>query len=79
MIREIKLPNFGLTVERAQILTWHKKEGENVDADEALVDVQTDKTMNTVESPYAGTISKILVPEGAEIQVQTVIALIETE
>ena len=76
MIRTMKLAKINLTMQTGTIVRWLKKEGERVERDEPLLEVETDKAGNTVESFYAGYLKKILVPEGQEVPVDTLIAYI---
>lgn len=76
MIKAVKLAKIGLTMETGTILKWLKAEGEFVQQDDPLLEVETDKSVNTVESFYTGYLKKILVQEGEEVPVETVIAYI---
>jgi len=76
MIRTVKLAKINLTMQTGTIVRWLKKEGERVERDEPLLEVETDKAVNTVESFSAGYLKKILVPEGQEVPVDTLIAYI---
>jgi pyruvate dehydrogenase E2 component (dihydrolipoamide acetyltransferase) len=76
MIRTVKLAKINLTMQTGTIVRWLKKEGERVERDEPLLEVETDKAVNTVESFHAGYLKKILVPEGREVPVDTLIAYI---
>lgn len=76
MIHSMKLAKINLTMQTGRIVRWLKKEGERVERDEPLLEVETDKAVNTVESFYAGYLKKILVPEGQEVPVDTLIAYI---
>ena len=76
MIRRVKLAKINLTMQTGTIVRWLKKEGERVEQDEPLLEVETDKAVNTVESFYAGYLKKILVPAGQEVPVETLIAYI---
>ncbi len=73
---EVKMPKLGQTVEVATIVQWLKKEGDYVKEGEPLFTVQTDKAEIEYESPFSGTLLKILVNEGEEVPVLTVVALI---
>ncbi len=73
---EVKMPKLGQTVEVAAIVQWLKKEGEYVKEGEPLFTVQTDKAEIEYESPFSGILLKILVNEGEEVPVLTVVALI---
>src|SRR5262245_16306522 len=72
------MPQLGETVVEGTITKWLKQEGESVDRDEPLFEISTDKVDTEVPSPLAGTVSKILVPEGGTVGVGTELALIET-
>ncbi len=76
MIRKVKLAKINLTMQTGTIVRWLKKEGERVEQDEPLLEVETDKAVNTVESFYSGYLKKILVPEGQEVPIDTLIAYI---
>jgi pyruvate dehydrogenase E2 component (dihydrolipoamide acetyltransferase) len=76
MIRKVKLAKINLTMQTGTIVRWLKNEGERVERDEPLLEVETDKAVNTVESFYAGYLKKILVPPGREVPVDTLIAYI---
>src|SRR2546428_954941 len=71
------MPQLGETVIEGTILKWLKAEGEHVDLDEPLFEISTDKVDTEVPSPVAGTVSKILVGEGATVAVGTELAQIE--
>ena len=76
MIRPVKLAKINLTMQTGTILRWLKREGEEVNQDDPLAEVETDKAVNTVVSFYSGILKKILVPEGQEVPVDTLIAYI---
>jgi 2-oxoglutarate dehydrogenase E2 component (dihydrolipoamide succinyltransferase) len=73
---EIKMPQLGESVVEGTITKWLKKEGDQVDEDELLVEVSTDKVDSEVPSSASGTIEKILVQEGETVKVGTAIALV---
>lgn len=75
-MQEILLPKMGNSVEEAEIVTWFKKEGESVQTGDALFSIQTDKAEVECESTASGVLRKILVPEGVEVPVLTVVALV---
>jgi pyruvate/2-oxoglutarate dehydrogenase complex dihydrolipoamide acyltransferase (E2) component len=77
MAVEITLPKFGLTMQEGNIVRWLKKEGENVNASEALFEIETEKITCEVEAPVTGTVTKILFPEGTVVPVSAVVAVIE--
>ena len=76
MATEIKMPQLGETVVEGTITRWLKQEGDQVEADELLVEISTDKVDSEVPSSASGTLQKILVPEGETVKVGTPLALI---
>jgi len=76
MAVEVVLPALGLTVEKGTILKWIKKEGDAVKKGESLYEVEADKVTTEVESPVSGILRKILIPEGVEVPILTVVAVI---
>jgi pyruvate/2-oxoglutarate dehydrogenase complex dihydrolipoamide acyltransferase (E2) component len=76
---EFKLPDLGEGLTEAEIARWLVEEGETVGEDQPLVEVQTDKTTVEIPSPRAGTVLKILVPEGDVAPVGAVIVVIGQE
>src|SRR5512136_609824 len=73
---EVVLPALGLTVEKGKILKWLKKEGETVAKGDSLYEVEAGKVTTEVESPGSGVLKKILIPEGLEVPILTVVAVI---
>ena len=69
----------GESVAEASILSWLKKEGDRVTADEPLVEIATDKVNSEVPSPEDGILVSCRVNVGDTVQVGHVIAVIETE
>ncbi|MGD0728239.1 MAG: dihydrolipoamide acetyltransferase family protein [Spirochaetia bacterium] len=72
----ILMPKLGLTMEVGIVVSWRKKEGETVEKDEAVLEVETDKIVTDVQSPQSGVLLKVFVPEGTEVKVQTVLAVV---
>ncbi len=75
---ELKMPKMGESVHEATIIRWLKNEGEQVEADESLLEIATDKVDSEVPSTTAGVLAKRLFNEGDVVQVGTVIAMINT-
>jgi 2-oxoglutarate dehydrogenase dihydrolipoamide succinyltransferase (E2 component) len=69
----IQMPQLGETIVEGTILKWLKNEGDEVARDEPLFEISTDKVDTEVPSPVAGTVTKILVEEGATVPVGTVV------
>jgi pyruvate dehydrogenase E2 component (dihydrolipoamide acetyltransferase) len=70
----VKMPQLGETVIEGTILKWLKQEGDQVALDEPLFEISTDKVDTEVPSSAAGTLTKILVPEGETVAVGTELA-----
>jgi 2-oxoglutarate dehydrogenase E2 component (dihydrolipoamide succinyltransferase) len=64
-------------VTSANVASWRKKDGDAVSKGEVLVVLETDKVSNELEAPASGTL-KILIPEGEEVGIGTLIATIDT-
>ena len=74
---DIKVPTLGESVTTATIARWLKKAGDTVAADEALVELETDKVTVEVNAPAAGTLGKLEAQEGAEVEVGALLGTIE--
>ena len=79
MAYEFKLPDLGEGLTEAEIARWLVAEGQHVDEDGPLVEVQTDKTTVEIPSPRSGTVLKILVEEGEVAPVGSVLVVIGEE
>lgn len=73
---DVLMPQLGETVAEGTVATWHKQEGDTVAVDDILVDIETDKVSMEIPAPKAGTLAKILVPDGETVEVGTVLAVI---
>jgi len=73
---EFKLPDLGEGLTEGEIARWLVAEGQELAEDDPLVEIATDKTTVEIPSPAAGTVSKILVQEGAVVPVGTVLVVI---
>ena len=69
MTNQIIVPSLGESVTEATVSKWLKQVGEQVDSDEPLVELETDKVNVEVPSPLAGTLSSINVKEGETVEV----------
>lgn len=76
---ELIMPKMGESIMEATILKWVKKEGDEVEMDETILEIATDKVDSEVPSPVDGKIVKILFSENETVGIGEVIALIETE
>ncbi len=75
----VLMPQLGETVAEGTVAAWHKKQGDTVEKNEVLLEVETDKAATEVPAPVAGVIASVLVPEGKTVDVGTVLAVIESE
>src|SRR3989442_14570420 len=73
---DVTMPQLGETVTEGTITKWFKQVGDQVDPDEVLFEVSTDKVDSEVPSPAGGFIAEILVPEGETVDVGTKLAVI---
>ncbi len=71
---DVVMPQLGETVTEGTVTRWLKSVGEQVDRDEPLFEVSTDKVDSEVPSPAGGVLSEILVQEGDTVDVGTVLA-----
>jgi 2-oxoisovalerate dehydrogenase E2 component (dihydrolipoyl transacylase) len=77
--KPVTLPQLGESVTEGTITRWLKSEGDEVEIDEPLAEVDTDKVNAELPSPVAGKIEKFLVSEGSTVDVGTEIALVADE
>lgn len=76
---ELKLPKMGESVAEATITNWLKKVGDKIEADEAVLEIATDKVDSEVPSEVSGTLTEILFNVDDVVQVGQTIAIIDTE
>jgi pyruvate/2-oxoglutarate dehydrogenase complex dihydrolipoamide acyltransferase (E2) component len=76
MAYEFKLPDLGEGLTEGEIAKWLVAEGDEIEEDAPLVEIQTDKTTVEIPSPAAGKVARILVAEGDVVPVGTVLVVI---
>src|SRR5215213_8612271 len=76
---EFKLPDIGEGIAEAEIVAWHVKVGDRVEEDQQLADMMTDKATVEMESPVAGTVTKLAGEVGDQVAIGSVLVEIETE
>ena len=76
---ELKLPKMGESIAEATITNWLKQVGETIEADEAVVEIATDKVDSEVPSEVSGLLVEQLFAKGDLVQVGQTIAIIETQ
>ena len=78
MSDDILVPVLGESVTEATVARWLKKEGEEVTADEPVVELETDKVNLEVPSPVSGIISKINSKDGENVEVGSVLGVVSS-
>ena len=73
---ELIVPTLGESITEATVSKWLKKVGDSFEADEPLVEIETDKITVEVPAPSAGSISEIKAEEGADVNIGGVLALL---
>src|SRR6202020_2632657 len=79
MAVDIVMPQMGESIFEGTITKWLKKPGEKVQRDEPLFEISTDKVDAETPAPAAGVLREIKVSEGATVQVNTVVGVIDAE
>ncbi|UIA99334.1 2-oxo acid dehydrogenase subunit E2 [Desulfovibrio desulfuricans] len=76
MAYEVQMPKWGLTMKTGKIARWLVAEGGAVAVGQPLLEVETDKITNVVESPAGGVLLQIVSPQGEVVPVMQVIGII---
>src|SRR3989442_9870416 len=76
MATRVVMPQMGESIAEGTIVRWIKKIGDNVDRDEPLFEISTDKVDAEIPSPAAGVLTEIKVREGETVPVNSVVATI---
>jgi pyruvate dehydrogenase E2 component (dihydrolipoamide acetyltransferase) len=76
MATNVVMPQMGESIAEGTIVRWIKKIGDNVDRDEPLFEISTDKVDAEIPSPGAGVLTEIKVKEGETVPVNSVVAVI---
>ena len=76
MAKELLVPTLGESVVEATVAKWMKKSGENVNIDEAIVELETEKVTLEVPAPISGVLQKIVVEEGSTVEVGSVLGFL---
>jgi 2-oxoglutarate dehydrogenase E2 component (dihydrolipoamide succinyltransferase) len=79
MLVEVKVPALSESVSSATLVSWHKQQGEYVERDTNLIDVETDKVVLELPAPEAGLLVKIAKGNGETVVSNEVIATIDTD
>jgi pyruvate dehydrogenase E2 component (dihydrolipoamide acetyltransferase) len=70
-VQEYKLPDVGEGLTEAEIVSWRVAVGDTVGINDVVVEIETAKSLVELPSPYAGTVTALLVPEGETVPVGT--------
>ncbi len=71
---ELRVPEIGESITEVQIGAWLKAEGDHIERDEALVEIESDKATLELPAPVSGTLTKVLAKKGAIVKVGELIA-----
>lgn len=74
---EFRLPDVGEGLTEAEIVAWKVKPGDTVTLNQVLVEIETAKSLVELPSPFAGTVSALLVEEGQTVEVGTPIISVD--
>ena len=75
----VTIPKWGIEMTQGTIVAWHKDEGDTVKAGEEIVDIETDKIVNSFEARSSGTLVRILAEVGEELPVGYLIGVIASD
>ena len=74
---DVVMPQMGESIVEGTLTKWRKKPGDQVERDEPLFEISTDKVDTEIPSPAAGTLAEVLVEEGKTVGINTVVARID--
>jgi pyruvate/2-oxoglutarate dehydrogenase complex dihydrolipoamide acyltransferase (E2) component len=72
------MPQMGVSIAEATVVEWKKQPGDQVEADEPLLEISTDKAESDLPAPVSGRLAAVTVEAGETVEVGTVLATIET-
>jgi len=76
MPTDVIMPALGMAQETGKVLRWLKSEGDVVEQGAPIMEIETDKVTVEIEAPASGTLTGLRVPEGADVPVGNVVAVI---
>ncbi|MGD8702686.1 MAG: biotin/lipoyl-binding protein, partial [Desulfosarcina sp.] len=79
MVKEIKVPEIGENVESGIVVAVHISVGDTVAVDDTVIELETDKALVEIPSPFDGRVTEVLAEAGAQMKVDAVIARLETD
>ncbi|HXA05476.1 MAG TPA: biotin/lipoyl-containing protein, partial [Bryobacteraceae bacterium] len=74
---DVVMPQMGESIVEGTLTKWRKKPGDQVERDEPLFEISTDKVDTEIPSPAAGTLAEVLVEEGKTVGINTVVGRID--
>jgi pyruvate/2-oxoglutarate dehydrogenase complex dihydrolipoamide acyltransferase (E2) component len=74
----LKLPLFGMNMEEATVVRWHRQPGESFRKGEPLYEIETEKVTTEVEAPCDGKLLEIVVPAEQMVDVGGIVCHIDT-
>ena len=77
MSTELIVPTLGESITEATVSKWLKNIGDNFEADEALVEIETDKITVEVPAPHAGSLKEIKVSEGTDVEIGGILGILD--
>src|SRR5690606_36858971 len=77
-ITEVLVPQLSESISEATLLEWKKQPGDAVEADEILIEVETDKVVLEVPAPASGVLTEIVKGDGSTVTAGEVLARIDT-
>ncbi|MCB0688856.1 MAG: 2-oxo acid dehydrogenase subunit E2 [Saprospiraceae bacterium] len=75
---QLVMPKMGESIMEATILKWHKKEGDQIEVDDTILEIATDKVDSEIPSPVSGKLVKVLFEEDEVVEVGKPVAVIQT-
>lgn len=78
-MNEVKMPRLGVTMQAGTVANWLLEEGDFVEKGDYLFEMETEKATVEIEAMNSGVLRKIIIPEGQEVPVNTVIAILADE
>lgn len=76
---DVIMPQMGESIAEGTITRWMKEVGDSVERDEPIFEISTDKVDAEIPAPAAGVLAEIKVPAGDTVEVDTVVAILETD
>lgn len=79
MEKKLTMPKLRPEMKKGTLCAWLKEEGDAVNSGEALFEIETDKVVNQIEATESGILKKQLCEEGDTVDVESPVAILETE